>query len=94
MAELINEGSAGSKLRNLIKRVGANTDTRIEFGTVTVASPSFNVLIDGMKIEIDADDCVVAERLIAIGLKVGDRVIVAQTNAGQTYVILDRVGAF
>jgi hypothetical protein len=111
LAELLNEGSAGSKLRSLIKRVGANTDTRFEFGTITSASPYFSVLVDGMKIELDADDCVVAEHLtehtrtVTIGggtasemvvssaLTVGARVIVAQINDGQTYVILDRVGA-
>ena len=111
MAQILDEGSAASKLRSLIKRVGANTDTRIEFGTVTAASPSFRVLIDGMKIELDADDCVITEHLtdytimarisgaspVSIefksALKVGDRVIVAQINDGQTYVILDRMGA-
>ncbi|MEV5028496.1 DUF2577 domain-containing protein [Paenibacillus sp. LPE1-1-1.1] len=110
MAELLNEGSAGTKLRNLIKRVGANTDTRIEFGTIMSAAPSFSVLVDGMKIELDADDCVVAEHLtehtrtVSINggaasemvvdsvLTVGARVIVAQINDGQAYVILDRVG--
>ncbi|OME86929.1 hypothetical protein BK120_08375 [Paenibacillus sp. FSL A5-0031] len=111
MAELLDEGGAGSKLRSLIKRVGANTDTRIEFGTITSAFPSFSVLVDGMKIELDADDCVVAEHLtkhirtVSINggaasimdvnsvLTVGARVIVAQINDGQTYVILDRIGA-
>lgn len=90
----MEEGSAGSKLRSLIKSVGANTDTRIEFGTVTAASPDFRVLVDGMKIEVEAEDCVVAERLIESGLDVNDRVIIAETNSGQTYVIIDRMGAF
>ncbi|WP_161601336.1 DUF2577 family protein [Paenibacillus luteus] len=111
MAELVDEGSAASKLRSLIKRVGANTDTRIDFGTITAAAPSFSVLLDGMKIELDADDCAVAEHLtehtrvasvngapdinvvFRSALTIGARVIVAQINDGQTYVILDRVGA-
>lgn len=105
------EGNAQSKLVQVIRKYGANTDTRIEFGTITSAFPSFSVLIDGMKIELDADDCVVAEHLtqhtrtVSINggtassmvvnsvLNVGARVIVAQINDGQTYVILDRIGA-
>lgn len=105
------EGGPGFKLRNLIQRVGANTDTRIEFGTVTAAAPSLRVLVDGMKFEIDTGDCVVSERLtdhtvearlngaadpvmieMKSGLQVGERVIVAEINNGQTFVILDRIG--
>ncbi|WP_337102321.1 DUF2577 family protein [Paenibacillus sp. YIM B09110] len=110
MAELVDEGSPASKLRSLIKRVGANTDTQIDLGTVTAAAPNFQLLIDGMKIELDADDCIIAEHLtehtrpvtlsgadttltLKSVLTVGARVIVAQIDNGQTYVILDRVGS-
>jgi hypothetical protein len=128
LAELVDEGSPASKLRSLIKRVGANTDTRFDLGTVMSAAPNFRLLIDGMKIELDADDCIFAEHLtehartvsirsgnvvgsvspsgslasftlteaemtIKSALTVGTRVIVAQIDNGQTYVVLDRVGS-
>jgi hypothetical protein len=104
------DGSPATKLRGLIGRIGYNTDTLIEFGVVTSASP-LRIRINGMKIDLEAEDCVVAQSLtdyeyeaqidggttvtIAVNgaLKVGERVISAQINAGQTYVILDRVGA-
>jgi hypothetical protein len=121
------EGGSPSKLVQIIRKYGANTDTRIEFGTITAVSP-LRVQVDGMKIELEADDLVIAEHLtehtrnvdmsggsasgavspdgsltsfavtdaaltIKSALEVGARVIVAEINSGQTYVILDRMGA-
>ncbi|MGG4142958.1 DUF2577 family protein [Paenibacillus algorifonticola] len=88
------EGSVAQKLHDVIRQIGANKDTQLELGTVTAASPEFTVQIDGTKLELDADDCVVSERLIESGLAVDDRVILAELSDGQTYAILDRLGAF
>lgn len=60
---MIREGNSASKLVDLIKTIGHNTDVVIEFGTVTAAPPSLRVKVDGMKIELEADDVVVAESL-------------------------------
>jgi hypothetical protein len=121
------DGSPATKLRGLIGRIGYNTDTLIEFGVVTSVSP-LRIRINGMKIDLEADDLVIAESLtdytrkvtinggsisgsvspsgaltsltvtdadmmVKGALQVGERVISAQINAGQTYVIIDRVGA-
>ncbi|MCQ4363017.1 DUF2577 domain-containing protein [Mycobacterium gordonae] len=108
MSEL-EDGGTASKWRNLIRRVGKNTDVLIEFATVTSAEP-LRIQVDNMRIELEAEDVVIPESLtdyeyeaqidggppvtIAVkgALKVDDRVIVAQINDGQTYVIFDRIG--
>lgn len=127
------EGSGGSQLVQLIRRFGANTDVRIEEATVTSAPPGLKIQIDGMKVELETEDLIVAEHLTARTeivkisdptansgsvtvpdgtypvtvspfvddsrtikypdrLKVGDRVIVAESNSdrGLLYFILDK----
>lgn len=59
---MIDEGGAASKLHGLIRRIGANPFDKYEFATVISVSPLL-IRIDGMKIDIDANDFVVAERL-------------------------------
>lgn len=105
------EGSGASKMVQLIKKFGHNTDINIELGTVTASPPALKIKIDNMNLELEADDLIVAmcltkhKRTITFKtatsttdaeieytdeLKKGDRVIVAEINKGQTYVILDR----
>lgn len=55
------EGSPGSQLIQLIRKHGYNKDVDIELATVTAAPPALRVKIDGMKIELEADDFVVAQ---------------------------------
>jgi len=104
------DGSPATQIISLIKQHGANTDTLIEFATVTAASP-LSVKVDGMKIELDAGDLVIPEHLTSYtrqvtinggqastmvvdgALKAGDRIIIAQIKSGQTFVIIDRIGA-
>lgn len=59
---MVDEGGPGSKLHSLIRRIGANPFDRFEFATVISVSPLL-IRIDGMKIDLDADDFVIAERL-------------------------------
>jgi hypothetical protein len=84
-----DEGGPGSKLRSLIKRVGANTDTQPDWATVTAISPELRIQIDDMKIELDADDFAVPVRLQG-EMNVGDRVLVVGMNNGQAYAVIDR----
>lgn len=103
------EGSAASKFVQVIRKYGANTDTQIRYATVSSAVP-LRIKVDGIAVELEADDCVVAERLtdytvdaeidgglpvnivIKSALKAGERVIVAEIDSGQTFVIFDRIG--
>jgi hypothetical protein len=84
-----DEGSTGSMLRSLIKRVGANHDTQPEWATVTAISPELRIKIDGMKIELDTDDFAIPQRLRGV-LEVGDRVLVSGMGNGQSFVVIDR----
>lgn len=59
------EGTGASQLVQLIRRIGANTDVTIELATVTSPPPALRIKVDGMKIELESDDLIVAERLTA-----------------------------
>ncbi|MGO4372084.1 hypothetical protein AB4Z21_15170 [Paenibacillus sp. MCAF20] len=85
----LDEGSPASKLRSLIRRVGANKDTQPEWATVKAVSPSLRVQIIEMKIELEDDDLAVPQRLQGV-LEVGDSVLVIGMNNGNTYAIIDR----
>lgn len=57
-----NDGGPASRLRNLIRRVGANKNTEIEFATVISIAP-LRVRVNNMRIDLEADDLVVSECL-------------------------------
>lgn len=108
MGNEILQGTGASRLAQMIGRMGYNEYDRFELATVTAALPTIRVKVDGMKIELDTSDVIIAERLtehtrqvtinggtlsemvVKSPLEVGDRVIVASANNGQSYVILDK----
>lgn len=57
------EGSGSVRLINLIKKHGYNKDLSVSLATVTSGFPEFKIQIDGMKIELDKDDVIIAEHL-------------------------------
>lgn len=57
------EGGPATQLVQLIQRIGYNDFDRIELATVTSPPPSLRIKVDNMKIELDADDLVVAQAL-------------------------------
>lgn len=141
------EGSGFSKMSQVIKNISVTSYNGItlELATVTVPLPNIKVKVDGMNIELEKEDLIIAEHLLKHGrrvnlsnsggttvfsgnvsglqprespysnvdikelqltngdlnvndaeirytdeIKIGDRVIIAGINSGQTYVILDR----
>lgn len=56
------EGSAQSKFVQVIRKYGRNPYDKYEFASVKSISPLL-IRVDGMKIDLEANDCVVAERL-------------------------------
>jgi hypothetical protein len=81
------EGSGAVRLINLMKKHGYNKDLSVSLATVTNGMPDIRIQVDGMKIELDKDDLVIAERVK--DLTTGDRVIVVSDN-DQTFYVLDR----
>lgn len=57
------EGDAGSQFVQMIRALGHNKDVDVELGTVVAAAPSIRVRLDGMSIDLEADDLVVAAHL-------------------------------
>ncbi|NOU98489.1 DUF2577 family protein [Paenibacillus planticolens] len=56
------EGTGASQLAQVIRSLGYNDFDRFEFATVTSLIPT-KIRVDGMKIELDAYDIVMAEHL-------------------------------
>jgi hypothetical protein len=57
------EGSGISQLIQIVRKHGYNEFDRYEIATVTSPPPSLRIKIDNDKLEYDADDVIVAERL-------------------------------
>ncbi|WP_046214787.1 DUF2577 family protein [Paenibacillus wulumuqiensis] len=57
------DGGPVSQFRDLIKQVGHNRDTDVEFGTVLVGYPALSIQLDNAKFTLDADDVVVPQHL-------------------------------
>ena len=57
------EGDGGSQFVQMIRQFGFNSDTNIELGTVTASATSLRVRLDGMSIDLEADDMIVAAHL-------------------------------
>lgn len=62
MAELI-EGSGVSQFKSVMKQITYIKSADIEFATILAPPPSIRVVVDGMKIELDADDLAICESL-------------------------------
>lgn len=58
----MREGSGISQLAQMIRKHGYNDFDRFELATITSITPT-RVQVDGMKIELDAFDIVIAEHL-------------------------------
>lgn len=100
------EGNGASQLVQLIRGLGRNIDTTFEIGTVTKVNPlairlnntSFelsreDVVLAERLIEKSVDLNIGGSTYtvkINEGLKAGDKVIIASTEEGQTYYVLDR----
>lgn len=57
------EGRGSSQLAKMIKNLGYNKDIDILLAVVTSPPPALKIKVDGMPIELDKDDLIVAERL-------------------------------
>jgi PIN domain nuclease of toxin-antitoxin system len=57
------EGNGAIRLIKLMKQHGYNKDIDIELATVTNPPPKLKIQIDNMKIELEADDLIVAQHL-------------------------------
>jgi hypothetical protein len=84
VAELI-EGSGVSQFKDIMKQLTYIKSADIEFATILAPPPSIRVVVDGMKIELDADDLAICESLTKTTrngtVNGGDTVIIEIDNA-------------
>lgn len=57
------QGTGASQLVQLIKSYGYNKDVDIELATITSAPPELKIRVDGMSIDLDAEDLIVAKSI-------------------------------
>jgi hypothetical protein len=82
------EGSAASKMIQLMRKHGANKEVGIEVGTVVTPLPNVVVRLDSDGLELDRGDLVLA-KTIATTLTANLRVILISDNNSQKYFIID-----
>jgi hypothetical protein len=83
------EGSSTFTLLKLIKRHGYNRGDIAELGTVISPPPNLRINIDGMKIDLENDDFIVAEHVLP--LTAGERVIILSAEGNQQYYVIGKV---
>ncbi|MCO0597367.1 DUF2577 domain-containing protein [Peribacillus butanolivorans] len=84
------EGSAASKLVQLMRQHGHNKDVTIELGEVLAPLPNLQIRIGTDEIDLDMDDLIVSQTAANGGLAVGDRVIIIGDDDSQLYFVIDK----
>ena len=84
------EGSAASKLVQLMRRHGHNKDVTIELGEVLAPLPNLQIRVGTDEIDLDMDDLIVSQTAANGGLSVGDRVILIGDDDTQLYFVIDK----
>ncbi|AXN39858.1 hypothetical protein [Peribacillus butanolivorans] len=85
------EGSAASKLVQLMRRHGHNKDVTIELGEVLAPLPNLQIRVGTDEIDLDMDDLNVSQTAFNAGLDVGDRVIIIGDEDAQKFYVIDKV---
>lgn len=84
------EGSAASRMVQLMRKYGYNKDVTIEVATVITPLPDLSVrLSDGMT--LDQDDLIISRLVASYALKKGDQVIVIGDDDTDNYFVVDAV---
>ncbi|MGC4378408.1 hypothetical protein WD019_16005 [Fictibacillus sp. Mic-4] len=82
------EGSAASRMIQLIRKHGYNRDITIEIGTVATTLPNLSINIDG--VTLDMDDLILSATAEERRLQPGDTVIVIGDDDTQFYYVIDK----
>jgi hypothetical protein len=84
------EGTAASKLVQLMRRHGHNKDVTIELGEVLTPMPNLQIRVGTDEIDLDMDDLIVSKTAANAGLSPGDRVIIIGDDDSQLYFVIDK----
>ena len=86
------EGSAASKLVQLMRKHGHNKDVTIELGEVMAPMPNLQIRVGDEEdaIDLDMDDLIVSQTAVTNGLTAGDSVIIIGDEDLQLYYVIDK----
>jgi hypothetical protein len=84
------EGSAASRMVQLMRKHGYNRDMSIELATVVTPLPDLSVTLGSDGLVLEREDLVVAGIIATYSLSAGDHVIVIGDDNSQFYYVIDK----
>jgi hypothetical protein len=84
------EGSAASRMVQLIRKHGYNRDMSIELATVITPLPDLSVQLSSDGLVLEREDLVVAGIVATYALIAGDQLIVIGDDDSQFYYVIDK----
>jgi hypothetical protein len=84
------EGSAASRMVQLMRKHGYNRDMTIELATVVTPMPDLSVKLGSDGLVLERDDLIIAGIIETYSLSAGDQVIVIGDDDSQFYYVIDK----
>lgn len=84
------EGSAPSKLVQMMRIYGENKDMSIDLGTVKSSPPNLKIQLDSDGLMLEKGDMILTQRVVDESLQANDKVIVVGDNDTQFYYVIDK----
>ncbi|MDR7001555.1 hypothetical protein [Neobacillus niacini] len=84
------EGSAASRMVQLMRKHGHNRDVTIELATVVMPLPDLSVKLSSDGLVLEREDLVIAGIVATYSLIAGDQVIVIGDDDTQFYYVIDK----
>jgi hypothetical protein len=84
------EGSAASKMIQLMRKHGHNRDMSIELATVITPLPDLSVQLSSDGLVLEREDLVIAGIVATYTLIAGDQLIVIGDDDSQFYYVIDK----
>lgn len=84
------EGSAASRMVQLMRKHGHNRDVSIELATVITPLPDLSVKLASDGMELEHGDLIIAGIVATYTLIAGDQVIVICDDDSQMYYVIDK----
>jgi hypothetical protein len=84
------EGSAASRMVQLMRKHGYNRDMSIELATVITPMPDLSVKLGSDGMVLEREDLIVAGIIETYSVSAGDQVIVIGDDDSQFYYVIDK----
>ncbi len=84
------EGSAASRMVQLIRKHGHNRDMTIEVASVVTPPPNLTVKLPSDGMTLDSDDLIITETVASRTIVAGDQLVVIGDDDSQRYFVIDK----